>query len=101
LETAGAQVVTHAAAREALDVIEQSAADVLVADIGLPHEDGLWLIRQVGRRESGHRRLPAVALTAFATPRDRQNALAAGFDEHVPKPLDFDLLLQRISHVRR
>lgn len=94
-------MVARDAAREALDILEQSAVDVLVADIGLPHEDGLWLIRQVRERESGRRRLPAVALTAFATPRDRRNVLAAGYDEHVPKPLDLDVLLQRIAQVRR
>jgi CheY-like chemotaxis protein len=55
LETAGAQVVARDAAREALDILEQSAVDVLVADIGLPHEDGLWLIRQVREREFGRR----------------------------------------------
>ena len=101
LETAGAQVVARDAARQALELIEAGAVDVLVADIGLPHEDGFWLIRQVRLRESGRSRLPAVALTAFATPRDRQNVLAAGYDEHVPKPLDLDVLLQRIGNVRR
>ena len=101
LETAGAEVVVRDNARHALDVIEEGGTDVLVADIGLPHEDGLWLIQQVRRRESSGRRLPAVALTAFATQQDRQRTLAAGYDEHVPKPLDFDVLLQRIAQVRQ
>ena len=101
LEAAGAEVVTRDNAREALEVIEQGATDVLVADIGLPHEDGLWLIQQLRGRESSGRRLSAVALTAFATQQDRHEALAAGYDEHVPKPLDFDVLLQRIVEVRQ
>jgi CheY-like chemotaxis protein len=100
LETAGAQVVARDAARAALAVIEQTAVDLLVADIGLPHEDGLWVIREVRRQEAAGRRLPAVALTAFATPRDRQNILDAGYDAHVPKPLDLDVLLERIGQVR-
>lgn len=101
LEAAGAQVVVRDNARQALEVIEQGATDVLVADIGLPHEDGLWLIQQVRRRERSGRRLPAVALTAFATQTDRQHILNAGYDEHVSKPLDVDILLQRIGQVRQ
>jgi two-component system CheB/CheR fusion protein len=100
LETVGAQVVACDAARAALAVIEQTAVDLLVADIGLPHEDGLWLIREVRRQETAGRRLPAVAVTALATPRDRQTVLDAGYDAHVPKPLDLDMLLERIERVR-
>lgn len=100
LETAGAVVVARDAARAALAVIEQTAVDLLVADIGLPGEDGLWLIREVRRQETAGRRLPAVAVTAFATPRDRQNILDAGYDEHVAKPLDLDVLLTRIGGIR-
>jgi PAS domain S-box-containing protein len=101
LETAGADVVVRATARQALEVIEQGATDLLVADIGLPHEDGLWLIGQVRRRENHTRRLAAIALTAFATPHDRRKVLAAGYDEHVPKPLDFNVLLRCIVQVRQ
>jgi PAS domain S-box-containing protein len=101
LETVGAEVITCTTARQALAAIEQSGADVLIADIGLPLEDGLWLIRQVRRGEATGRRLPAIALTAFAAASDKQNVLAAGFDEHVPKPLHLDVLLRRIDDVRR
>ncbi len=100
LETAGAQVVACDTAPVALAVIERTAVDLLVADIGLPREDGLWLIREVRRQETAGRRLPAIALTAFATPRDRQTVLDAGYDAHVPKPLDLDMLLERIGRVR-
>ena len=101
LEAAGAEVVVRDNARQGLDVIEAGETDVLVADIGLPHEDGLWLIQQVRRREGGGRRLPAVALTAFATQEDRQKILAAGYDDHVSKPLELDVLLQRIARCRQ
>lgn len=101
LEAAGAEVAVHDNARQALEAIERGTTDVLVADIGLPHEDGLWLIEQLRRREGSGRRLPAVALTAFATLQDRQRVLAAGYDEYVAKPLDFDVLLQRIGQVRQ
>ncbi len=102
LEGAGANVVVCTRAREALAVVEGGDFEVLVADIGLPREDGVWLIQQVRSlpRES-QRTLPAVALTAFASPRDRQNALAAGYDEHVPKPLELDTLLRAVARVRK
>ena len=101
LQEAGANVVICSRAREALDVIERGEFDVLVADIGLPREDGFWLIQQVRRLPRPHHHtLPAVALTAFASARDRQSALAAGYDEHVPKPLDLDTLLGAIARLR-
>lgn len=101
LEEAGATVVVCTRAREALDVVERGDLEVLVADIGLPREDGFWLIRQV-RSLPGvrHRTLPAVALTAFASARDRHNALAAGYDEHVAKPVDLAVLLAAIGRLR-
>lgn len=101
LETAGADVVICTRARDALEAVEGGQFDVLLADIGLPREDGIWLIqkiRSLSRREQ--RTLSAVALTAFASPRDRQRALAAGYDEHVSKPLDVDVLLRAIERLR-
>ena len=101
LEAAGAEVVTSPAAREALKAIERGRFDVLVADIGLPGEDGLWLIQEIRRLKGPEdRTLAAVALTAFADARDRQAALAAGYDEHLPKPLDLDALLSAIGRLR-
>ena len=101
LETAGAEVVTSGDAREALTAVSDGGFDVLVADIGLPGEDGLWLIQQVRRLFPFEQRtLPAVALTAFAAASDRQSALAAGYDEYLPKPLDLDALLGAIGRLR-
>lgn len=101
LEEIGASVVVSARAREALDLVQHGDFDVLVADIGLPREDGLWLIQQVRNLPRVDRRtLPAIALTAFASLRDRRSALAAGYDEHVPKPLDVDMLLGAIERLR-
>ena len=102
LEEAGASVVMCTSAREALTAIGGDTIEVLVADIGLPREDGFWLIQQVRSLPRVHQRtLPAIALTAFASAADRQRALAAGFDEHVPKPIDLDVLLDAIARVRR
>jgi CheY-like chemotaxis protein/anti-sigma regulatory factor (Ser/Thr protein kinase) len=101
LERAGASVVVCTRAREALSKSEGEDFEVLVADIGMPGEDGFWLIDQIRRSaQLKHRSLPAVALTAFASARHRERALAAGYHEHVPKPVDVDVLIDAIARLR-
>ena len=83
----GADVATAASVEEALDLISRQAPDVLVSDIGLPTEDGYALIRRIrGAPETS--RLPALALTAYATANDHRRALEAGFQKHVAKPVE-------------
>ncbi|HVZ63116.1 MAG TPA: PAS domain S-box protein [Lacunisphaera sp.] len=81
-----AEVRTAASADEALAVLREFDADVILSDIGMPDKDGYELIRQVRRseRSSG---VPAAALTALARPEDRMRALQAGFQTHVAKPV--------------
>jgi CheY-like chemotaxis protein len=63
--------------------------NVLVSDIGMPGEDGYALIRKVRALDAEQGgRIPAVALTAYARAEDRKQALLAGFQLHVPKPVD-------------
>ena len=90
LESYGAEVLTVSSAREALAVLKEAAKqyDVLISDIGLPKEDGYWLIQQVrllSGETGGH--IPAVALTAYASAADRQRAIKAGFQTHLAKPV--------------
>jgi CheY-like chemotaxis protein len=75
--------------------------DVLLADIGMPDEDGYSLVRRWRAREREQRcpRVPAIAVTAYASPTDREQATAAGFDCHVAKPIDLDELIQAITAV--
>jgi PAS domain S-box-containing protein len=89
LEQCGAEVTTAASARKALEVIERVRPDVLVSDIGMPEEDGYALMRKVRALPAGRGgRLPAAALTAYAGAEDRKRALRAGFQVHIPKPVD-------------
>jgi PAS domain S-box-containing protein len=89
LKAYGATVTTTDTAESALEIIQQQQPDLLVSDIGMPNNDGYSLIRRVRESEQGQtRRLPAIALTAYARPRDRMQALAAGFNHHVPKPVE-------------
>lgn len=103
LEQCGAEVRTCASAAEALEQIKQFGPDVLISDIGLPEEDGYHLIRKLRAAEAGTgKRLPAIALTAFARTEDRLQALSAGYNMHVPKPVEpAELLLVIASLVNQ
>jgi len=86
----------------ALAELQADWPDVLVSDIGLPGKDGYELVRRVRELEAGRpgRRLPVIALTAFARLEDRTKTLAVGFDLHLGKPLRPHLLLEAIARCR-
>jgi len=89
LEKCGAQVKTCESAAQAMELLEKFQPDILVSDVGMPEEDGYALIKRVRDDERGTpKRIPAVALTAFARVEDRLKALSAGFNMHVPKPVE-------------
>jgi CheY-like chemotaxis protein len=74
---------------EALTCLAQTTPDLLVADLGLPGEDGYTLLQRIRAMDTPYTRdLPAVALTAYARPADRDRALAAGFVRYITKPVD-------------
>jgi len=88
-ESFGADVAAAASASDALKQFERATPDVLVSDLGMPSEDGFALIRRVRQRSASLGGLvPAVALTAYASPSDRMAALAAGYQAHVAKPYE-------------
>jgi PAS domain S-box-containing protein len=89
LESCGARVTAVGSAREALDALGREKFDVLLSDIGMPEEDGYWLIKKV-RKLTPERggRTPAAALTAYAGARDRMRVLRSGYQIHVPKPVE-------------
>ena len=88
LEAAGATVTTALSGAEALDSIQTSRADVIVADIGMPEMDGLQLIRSIRQLEEPIRSTAAAALTAYARAQDRITSLASGYQMHLVKPID-------------
>jgi CheY-like chemotaxis protein len=100
LETEGAAVRTAPSARHALQALLDERPDVLVADIGMPGEDGYWLVEQV-RADPAMADLPAIALTAYARGEDRARSLAAGFHLHLTKPLDADDLVAAVASLAR
>jgi PAS domain S-box-containing protein len=89
LGSAGAEVKTATSVSQAVDLIKQWRPDVLISDIGMPDEDGYELIRKVRARPSDKQKnIPAIALTAFARTQDRLKVLSAGYQMHVPKPIE-------------
>jgi signal transduction histidine kinase/DNA-binding response OmpR family regulator len=89
LTTSGAEVRACASAADGLEAIQAWRPDVLLSDIEMPREDGYTLIRRVrGLESAAVARTPAVALTAYGRVEDRLRTLSAGFNMHVPKPVD-------------
>jgi signal transduction histidine kinase/ActR/RegA family two-component response regulator len=89
LTRAGASVRTAATATVALELVREWRPDILVSDIEMPGEDGYSLLRRVrALPPDDGGQTPAIALTAYGRPEDRERCLAAGFAMHVPKPVD-------------
>jgi signal transduction histidine kinase len=101
LQQLGARVAATSSAAEALEEIRSFRPDVLVADIGMPGEDGYSLIRRVRQLDGGLGDVPAVALTAYAGEADRQRALNAGFQLHLPKPVEPQALAAALAALAR
>jgi CheY-like chemotaxis protein/two-component sensor histidine kinase len=102
LERCGATVVVAASAEEALAVLGRTDVDVLLADIGMPGEDGYSLMRKVRALASARTAsVPAAAVTAYAREDQRHEALAAGFQVHLAKPLDPYRLAQTVVKLAR
>jgi PAS domain S-box-containing protein len=94
----GAQVTGAANAEDALRALEQGRFDLLISDIGMPNVDGYELIRQIRQEEAGKdKRIPAVALTAYARIQDRMQAILAGYSTHIAKPVDANELVTVVA----
>jgi signal transduction histidine kinase/CheY-like chemotaxis protein len=92
LTVIGAQVTTAKSAREAFEELTTHGADVLVSDVGMPDEDGLSLMRRIRSLPEGPSRIPAIALTAYARPSDRAQAMEAGYEMYFAKPVELTAL---------
>lgn len=98
LQQAGASVTSASSASAALDILSQFKADVLVSDIGMPDMDGYMLIKQLRAMPEGEQLL-AIALTAYAGEIEQKRVLAAGFQCHLTKPIEPELLVQQIAQL--
>jgi two-component system CheB/CheR fusion protein len=101
LEMHGAEVSVAESAKAAQDAYTAERPALLVCDIGLPGEDGYSLLKGLRKLETDRQlpRVAALALTAFAREDDQKHALQAGFDRHLPKPVDPDTLLTTLAEM--
>src|SRR5262249_32470398 len=98
LKRYGAKVTSTKSAAEALEGFAEELPDILISDIGMPDEDGYELIRKL-REQPSHRGglTPAIALTGYASRKDRERALAAGYDKHMAKPIEQAEMIEAIT----
>jgi CheY-like chemotaxis protein len=102
LKNAGAAVISFTESGDAFQALDSVRPSILVADIGLPGEDGYTLIRRVRAHSTAAvRNVPAIAVTAYATVPDRDEALALGYQQHLSKPIDPQQLIETIHDVLR
>jgi len=102
LQDLGADVRAAGSAAAALAALRDGAfrADVIVSDVGMPGTDGFALVREIRSLPSETlRRLPAIAVTAYTNPEDRVRALVAGYQHHIPKPVDASALAAAIAQL--
>ena len=91
-------MTTSASAEQALKIATTNLIDLIVSDIGMPEMDGFEMIRRL-REIVALRDIPAIALSGYAAQKDADASLAAGFDAHVPKPVDpleLNALIERL-----
>ena len=96
----GARVDVAGSVAEAFESLRRSVPDVIVSDIGMPEVDGYQLargLRSLPLERGGH--TPLVALTAYTSPQDRRRAFDAGFNHHLPKPVDMDELVRVLEQL--
>src|SRR5688572_15689908 len=101
LSDAGAHVSDAPNAESAMVQIKAAVPDVLVSDIGMAHLDGYQLLRNLRAAGFDAIRLPAIALTAFSRVQDRADALAAGFQAHLAKPVKAEALIGAVANLTR
>ena len=100
LESAGAEVTAVSSSAKALAAVANVTFDLVLADIGMPDQDGYALIEALRRGSAGNGAdMPAVAVSAYARVSDRQRALRAGFDRHIAKPVEPEALIESVAEL--
>jgi CheY-like chemotaxis protein len=100
LRLEGARVIVTDSAGSAFQHLQAANAnfDIIVTDIGMPDEDGYSLVRRLRALQTG-RRMLAIAVTGHASQGDVAAAIDAGFDLHVPKPVDFETFVPMVRRL--
>ena len=94
----GAKVTTATSASQAIELIKSLHPDILISDIGMPNEDGYTLVKKVRELDNQQaREMPAIALTAYVSKEDNQQAISSGFQMHLSKPVETNLLITAVA----
>ena len=101
LSSQGAEVLATSSGTEALAQIDEWQPAIIVSDIGMPVMDGYMFMKRVRELDSDQGNVPAIALTAYARADDRLRALAAGFQMHVPKPVEASELVMVVASLAK
>ncbi|HXD32162.1 MAG TPA: response regulator [Pyrinomonadaceae bacterium] len=99
LSLAGYEVVTAHSAEQAIDEARSRQFDVVISDIGMPQMNGYELAESL-RTIIGYEKVPLVAVTGFSMYDDRERSLRSGFNAHLTKPIDPNVLFQLIERLR-
>ena len=98
LEQAGATVSSFSSANAAIEAINKSTPDLLIGDIGMPEVDGYTMMSQIRQLPQG-KKIPAIALSAYAREIDRVRSIEVGFQHHLGKPVDIPTLIKLITRL--
>mgnify|MGYP001134380665 CR=1 FL=1 len=96
LEMNGIEVTSAWNGQEALDVLKTSDFDAVLMDVQMPVMDGYEATRQI-RKQDKYKKLPVIAMTGNVMDQDEETAKESGMDDHIGKPIKFDLLLEKLS----
>jgi len=97
LQTCGAEVVTASTAVDGVRLVEAERPDAVLSDIAMVGHDGYWLVREVHRLVADGGKVPVVAMTAYGREHSRARAIAAGFIDHLAKPVDPEVLCTTVA----
>jgi two-component system CheB/CheR fusion protein len=100
LGTFGCEVLTATDALEGIKLAARTRPELIISDIGMPAMDGYELMRKL-RKTQGLERVPAIALSGYDHPEDKELSRAAGYNAHLPKPTDMRKLLSLIKKLTR
>ncbi|MBK7960039.1 MAG: response regulator [Bdellovibrionales bacterium] len=101
LKSLGADVEVADSVEQGLRVYEEFKPDILLSDISMPGEDGDCFLRKIWNLQAEGKKIPIVALTAYAAPEDIDRILSAGFSAHVAKPVNISHLSHTIAKLSR
>jgi PAS domain S-box-containing protein len=99
LKQRGAKPIGVESAKQAFRLLEEKSFDLVISDIGMPDVDGYTFVRKMRAMKSPLRKIPAIALTAYAGEEDRKLSTEAGFNAHIPKPITLTELVRVMSKV--